>query len=210
MAHRLTITRPRARRNCQFEREPTPSPKMLKYGETVDAFEPGAAPELARKPKAHRGVLRRFQAPFSRRLTTDTFEGKTAPQTPPYGLVGLFQDRPMHPRHDALETRDASARYPARPGQTPPERTQPPPTQHPEPAPEREKAPAAARAAQRGPESRESRKVGSRFAKVESRKSESRSGKSETARKVAKVARFLKVGSRNKRRNASQSRCERF
>ena len=187
-----------------------PLPQTLKYGETVDALKPGTALELARKPNAPRGVLRRFQAPFSRRPTTDTLEGKTAPQTPPYGLAGLFRGRTIHPRHDTLETWHASARYPARPGQTPPERTQPPPAQYPERAPEREKAPAAARAAQRGPESRESRKVESRFAKVESRKSESRSRKSETARKVAKVACFLKVRSRNKRRNAPQSRCKRF
>lgn len=187
-----------------------PLPQTLKYGETVDAFEPGAAPELARKPKAHRGVLRRFRAPFSCRPTTDTPEGETAPQTPLYGLAALFRGRPIYPRYGALETLHASTRRPARPGQTPLEHAQPPPTQHPEPAPKREKAPAAARAAQREPESRESRKVESRFAKVESRKSESRSRKSETARKVAKVACFLKVGSRNKRRNAPQSRCKRF
>lgn len=108
----MTISRPRAGRNYQFEHAPTPSPKTLKYGEIVDALKPGTALELARIPKAPRGVLRRFEAPFSRRPTTDTLEGKTAPQTPPYGLAGLFRGRPIHPRYGALETLHASARYP--------------------------------------------------------------------------------------------------
>lgn len=139
---------------------------------------------LARPPSWHEnrkpigafcGVLRRFQAPFSCRPTTDTPEGETAPQTPLYGLVGLFRGHTIYPRYGALETLHASTRRPARPGQTPPERTQPPPTRHPEPAPKREKPPRRHAAALRGPESRESRKsrkVVSRKSKVdwESRK----------------------------------------
>lgn len=157
------------------------------------------------------GVFRpRFRAA---RLRTRS-KAKPRPQTPPYGLAGLFRGRTIHPRYSALETLHASTRRPTRPGQTPPERTQPPPTRHPEPARNAKRPPP-----RRVPPS-EGLKVGkvgkskvvSRKSKVESRlgKSESRSRKSETARKVAKVACFLKVGSRNKRRNAPQSRCKRF
>ena len=160
------------------------------------------------------GRFAAFSGPVFAPPDTDTLEGKTAPQTPPYGLAGLFRGRTIHPRYSALETLHASTRRPTRPGQTPPERTQPPPTRHPEPARNAKRPPP-----RRVPPS-EGLKVGkvgkskvvSRKSKVESRlgKSESRSRKSETARKVAKVACFLKVGSRNKRRNAPQSRCKRF
>ena len=166
----MTISRPRAGRNCQFEREPTPSPKTLKYGETVDALKPGAAPRAGAKTESPSGRFAAFSGPVF--VPPDYGHARGRNRAPnaairPCSAISRSPDIPPIRR----ARNPARTRRPARPGQTPLEHAQPPPTQHPEPAPKREKAPAAARAAQRGPESRESRKVESRFAKVESRKS---------------------------------------
>lgn len=160
-----------------------PLPQTLKYGETVDALKPGTALELARKPNAPRGVLRRFQAPFSRRPTTDTLEGKTAPQTPPYGLAGLFRGRTIHPRYSALETLHASTRRPSSTRNPPRNAKRPPP--------------------RRVPPS-EGLKVGEvEKSKVVSRKSKVESRKSKVGKSIGKVANRPKS---RESRSFSQSR----
>lgn len=144
---------------------------MLKYGETVDALKPGAAPRAGAKTESPSGRFAAFSGPVF--APPDYGHARRQNRAPnaavrPCGAISRPHDIPPIRR----------ARNPARKHTTPraawsnAARTHTT-AAHPAPGtrPKREKAPAAARAAQRGPESRESRKVGSRFAKVESRKS---------------------------------------
>ena len=214
MARRLTIARPPEALNYQFARRADPSPKRSNCGQLVDA--PEAAP-WPRNPSGPRRRCERFKAFYGPVLLPPCYGHARGLNRAPNAAIRPHRaiSRPLDiPRCAPPSLARGPELRPWRPGETRPGRAEPGGNRRKRPRPKvppkREKPPRRRAAALRGPESRESRKVESRFAKVESRKSESRSRKSEIARKVAKVARFLKVGSRNKRRNAPQSRCKRF
>lgn len=147
----MTISRPRAGRNCQFEREPTPSLKTLKYGETVDALKPGAAPRAGAKTESSSGRFAAFCGVFRPRFRAARLRtrprAKPRPKRRRTALQGYFEvarytpdtarSKPCTQAHDAPRglvkrrpnahnRRPPSTRNPPRNAKRPPPRRVPP------------------------------------------------------------------------------------